>query len=318
MGTKMMNRLADFDRTYSTYLRRSFLPKKGKPGSYGKDVHYMSINPDVLELLHNTKVPKKLLYLKLPFDWIYVPTRLEFGIFSMPQGFSITVIRDMQESTDEEADDEIEHYVDEHNEGKKVFEPWLGIQYVISFYYETPKSAGFLVMRTSSLWQPKGSAFDEIMNYPEKVRGMDPDEYEEWEQSAWELAGTSGARKKYSFVPYNEISQFVYKLLLFLDCPDVQIIRTEGRAKKFRNQSYDFFEPKKLFVSLSHDLIKYIQEVKHKHGVRYTYHYRYIVRGHFRTMQHSRYKREKTIWVKPFFKGNGKYIPKEKIVCRTL
>lgn len=317
----MMQRINEFNDIFNKYTRQTLIGRgREEHGFYGDDLNYMSIDPDVVKLLDITKVPKKLSYLKFPYNLIYISNSLSFGDFKIPKGFVIYVNEDLLAEDSAKADQIIEAQIEAANNKKDYEGESIDgiIDYIISFYYETKDRKGFCTLTMADMWTPKGDDFYQTYLYPEGVIFMDDNTFDDWEQEEFENAGKIGDHKDYNFIPYNSIAKFLYKLLLFMDCPDVKIVHTQGRPKKFKNKEYHFLQPEKLFVVLSHDTRRYIQEIKHQYGVKFYYHYKYLVRGHFRTMRHTKYKAHKTIWIKPFFKGEGSYIHKEKIISHNF
>jgi len=330
----MKNTIYEFNNKYLNFTGMNYLSysdKKGKvyEGEYGGNIHYLSINPDVVELLNKTDIPKKLRYLKLPFYNMYIPNKLKFRNCELPNGLFIVFNTDELEIEEKLFDEIMEDIVngkDVNKKGYKHFEivnnsiVFLSGTYYIGFYYTLDNGKkGVMVFKFLDIFTPYSDNIWEPANYNEYVKDMDDEEYDKYYQQVYEDSeGSKHTKEMIKELPLKDISEFLYKLLLFVDCPDVEIKKTEGRAKKFRYNNYDFFEPKKLYSELSHDLRKYIQEVKRQYGVKFKYNYKFDVRGHFRTMKDKRYKDKKTIWIKPFFKGNGSYINKERIVCRNI
>lgn len=323
----MNNKLYDFEQKHLDFVGEHYIGYKDKEGThkpyYGDDIHYLSINPDVIKLLNNTDLPKKLQYLKLPYNQIFIPNKLSFGEIVLPNGFFVSYGFDNEIGDLDIEEGEFDKIMMKQVDGEKLTTEeenvFMHSTYYIGFYYISNKGEGFVVFKISDIFAPYKEAIWETSHYDRYVPDMDNEEYNNYIQEVWEEAGgikqNNDMIKDFNLV---ELSEFIYKLLLFIDCPDVEIRKTEGRAKKFRKNGYDFFEPKKLYSELSHDLRKYIQEIKNKYGVKFNYKYKYIVRGHFRTMNHNRYKKNNTIWIKPYFKGKGKYVSKEKIVCRNI
>ena len=326
----MNNTIYEFNNKCLDFTGNSYLgykDNKGKVhrGYLGDDIHYLSINPDVVELLNKSDIPKKLIYLKLPFNNIYIPNKLKFKNCELPNGLFIVFNTDELEIEEKLFDEIMEDMVNGKDINKKGYKhfnvDWsLSCIYHIGFYYILDNGKeGVMVFKFPDIFTPYSDDIWEPENYNEDVREMDNEEYDKYCQQVSEVSeGSEYTKEMIKEFPLKEISEFLYKLLLFVDCPDVEIKKTEGRAKKFRYNNYDFFEPKKLYAELSHDLRKYIQEVKRHYGVKFKYNYKFDVRGHFRTMKDKKYKDKKTIWIKPFFKGSGSYINKERIVCRNI
>ena len=327
----MNNKLNDFDEVFEYYTGQGFLPYKRKDGTvsngwYGDDIHYFSLNPDVLKLLEKTDAPKKMVYLRLPFDTIFISNKLKFGNLELPYGICINF---SMETWGIKPTNDIERkFNDMHQkiiEKKKLTKNEVDLfgdtysYYSISFYYISDNGEGIITFKMQHPILPLEDCVWEPEVFDEYVGEMSDDEFEEYNDritSDSEFIDSSNKLiKEYSLF---DINKFIYKLLLFIDCPDVELKKTEGRAKHFRKKGYDFFEPKKHYAELSHDLRKYLQEIKREYGVKFRYHYKYMVRGHFRTMSSSRYKQKNTIWIKPYFKGKGKYVKKERIVCRNI
>lgn len=323
----MNNRLYDFDKTFTNFTGQGYVPwvdKQGKhhKGWFGDDIHYFSINPDVIKLLEKTDIPKKPLYLKLPYDHIFISNQFSFGDIVLPHGFFICMNDDLLIEDNNTSWKDFDKYCVKCLNREKIKDneyPDGMVEYKVGFNYLSDKGQGYIEFMFYDMIFPDKSVICEIQHYNKGTYEMDGEEFAEYDSKVYEDAGyTKYFDQIYKEFPIQEIAEFIYKLLLFIDCPDVELKQTEGRAKHFRKKGYDFFEPKKLYSELSHDLRKYIYEIKRHHGVKFSYHYKYMVRGHFRTMMAHKYKNHNTIWIKPYFKGNGKYIPKEKIVCRNI
>ncbi len=319
----MNNRLYDFEDKYLDYTGQHYVGYKDEKGKihspyYGEDINHISINPDVVKLLDSTDKPKKIQYLKLPYPQMFISNKLTFKDFVLPYGLFIVCVDDNLESDWKELDEQNMKLIAR----KKIKdEDWIdgSVDYTIGFYYESTSGNGIVTFSFMNIFDGDTRSIYEPKDFNSITNEMSDDDYDEYSDKVWEDSGTIEYTKNMiKRFPLKEISEFLYKLLLFIDCPDVEIKRTEGRAKMFRKGEYDFFEPKKLYSELSHDLRKYIQEIKRTYGVKFKYYYKYIVRGHFRNLKSTKYKKNEVIWIKPYFKGDGKYIPKEKVICRNI
>lgn len=67
-----------------------------------------------------------------------------------------------------------------------------------------------------------------------------------------------------------------------------------------------------IYIRLNENIKQYVKQLREdtrKYG------YKFMVRGHWRTLKADRYRKKEKMWIKPFFKGNGIYINKEVTIC---
>jgi len=110
----------------------------------------------------------------------------------------------------------------------------------------------------------------------------------------------------------NHIENIVFNFLCFVNSPDIEYITradtsrdTKIRARKGKPQ-----RPPIASIILTDPIKRYLS--KQRIGEKMVYSHRFWVRGHWRTLRNDLYRENKgkTLWVKPYIKGDGLLIPK--------
>lgn len=106
------------------------------------------------------------------------------------------------------------------------------------------------------------------------------------------------------------INKFALNFLNFINNPEIKWVEHRRNQKSIERRIRRGIPiiSSTVSITLTGKLKKYIDELSS--GKKFQYDYRFWVRGHFRDLQHSRYKEKKRIWILPFVKGEGILIEK--------
>jgi len=123
----------------------------------------------------------------------------------------------------------------------------------------------------------------------------------------------TGLKQKSIVVKARSITTLTENLLTFLNCRNVHL-KPEGTSRKHNKklilQGQSPIPPPYYICHV--DIPKFIYKKELKSGVRRIFNYRFDVRGHFRSLVSPKWthKRGQMIWIPPYVKGSGEYIPK--------
>ena len=300
----------------------------------GDDETFRFIIPEkIKEMLLNSKVPRNPELFKLPFDSIFLDTSFENDKIHIPYGFYLTVNNDDEytrqfflcfayyykgfednplnfielnwynsieplknETNLRQIHDEETRSLYEKIGNEEVFHTLLG--------RFDKKEKEKIIKNINKNFKNKKERDKHIeeLNFPPFSRG-------DW----YSLDENPTHNYKYwNQLNQKQILSFICNYLLFLNDPRIKFIKHEGRKKNFKKKVYDFNFPKTMTVLIENTLQRYINNFNDERTkVKFNYHYKFLVRGHFRKLKSKKYKEKKRIWILPYYKGRGLFVKKD-------
>lgn len=113
------------------------------------------------------------------------------------------------------------------------------------------------------------------------------------------------------------ILTFICNFLDYLNDPDVETVNLEEANERHDRELKNYYESCKMdlehiYITRINRPVKFYPQRGMSEG-RSSYHYRFWIRGHFRTLRHKRYGEHigRKRWIEPFIKGQGILLQKD-------